>query len=62
MNDLSIDGALYIAVEERHHALERDATFPWSRAFSNLFGGETKRVTPLTHEYASSAPFAIIWA
>ena len=31
--------------EERHHALGRDATFPWSRAFSNLFGDETKRVT-----------------
>ena len=45
MNDLSIDGALYTAEEERYHALERDATFPWSRAFSNLFGGETKRVT-----------------
>ena len=44
MNDLSVDGALYLAEEERHHALERDATFQWSRVFSNLFGGETKRV------------------
>ena len=36
---------MYIAEEERHHAVGRDATFPWSRAFSNFFGGETKRVT-----------------
>ena len=35
---------MYITEEERHHALGRDATFRWSRAFSNLFG-ETKCVT-----------------
>ena len=30
----------------------------WSRAFSYLFGGETKRVTGARgHEYAGSTPF-----